>query len=82
VLGVETQRRGSRLAKMTWDDGRLVIASADGTNDELQLRQTKAAAAAPPPPKRYAGEQKSPSWPPWGGSGKKAKTLFDLIFGN
>ena len=82
VLGVETQRRGSRLAKMTWDDGRLVIASADGTNDELQLRQTKTAAAAPPPPKRYAGEQKNPSWPPWGGSGKKAKTLFDLIFGN
>ena len=59
VLGVETQRRGSRLAKLTWDDGKLVIASADGTNDELQLRQTKVAAAPPPPPKRYAGEQKA-----------------------
>lgn len=84
VVSVETQRFGARLAKMRWDDGKVVIASADGTNDELQLRQgsTKAAAAPQPPPKRYAGEQKSPSWSPWGGGGKKPKTLFDLIFGN
>ena len=83
VVGVETQRRGSRLAKLTWDDGKLVIASADGTSDEFQLRgQAKTAAAPPPPPKRYAGEQKSPSWSPWGGGGKKPKTLFDLLFGN
>ena len=83
VVGVETQRRGSRLAKLTWDDGKLFIASADGTSDEFQLRgQAKTAAAPPPPPKRYAGEQKSPTWQPWGGGGRKPKTLFDLLFGN
>jgi tetratricopeptide (TPR) repeat protein len=80
VLGVETQRRGSKLAQLTWDDGRLIIVSADGVREELQLRETKVAAAPPPQPKRYAGE-KNPFWSPWGG-GKKSKSLFDLIFGN
>jgi tetratricopeptide (TPR) repeat protein len=81
VLGVETQRRGTKLAQLTWDgDGKLIVASADGTRDELQLRQAKVS-APPPPPKRYAGEQKNPFWSPWGG-GKKGKSLFDLIFGN
>ena len=78
------QRRGSKLAQLTWDDGKLVVASADGTTDEFQLRQAQGPAVQPPPPpKRYAGDQqKSPSWSPWGGSGKKPKTLFDLLFGN
>lgn len=81
VAGVEVQRRGSKLAKMTWDDGKVVVVSADGTSDEIQLRQTKVAAAPPPAPKRYAGDQKN-AWSPWGSSGRKPKTLFDLIFGN
>ena len=63
------------------DDGKLVIASADGTNEELQLRQGKATPPPPPPapPKRYAGDQQKNTW--WG-SGKKQKSLFDLLFGN
>jgi tetratricopeptide (TPR) repeat protein len=80
VLGVETQRRGTKLAQLTWDDGKLLIASADGTKEELQLRPGSKVAATPPPqPKRVAGEQKSPFWS-WGG-GKKGKSLFDMIFG-
>ncbi len=82
VMGVETQRRGTKLAQLTWeDDGKLIVASADGTKEELQLRQGKVAATAPPQPKKYAGEQKGPFWT-WGGSGKKGKSLFDMIFGN
>ena len=64
VLGVETQRRGSRLAKMTWDDGKLVIASADGTNDELQLRQTKAAQPHPRLPNAMPGSKRTLRGPP------------------
>ena len=82
MLAVRPSAAAAKLAQLTWDDGKLVIASADGTSDELQLRQTKAAAPAPPPPKRYAGEQKSPSWPALGRQRSKPKTLFDLIFGN
>lgn len=84
VVSVETQRRGSKLAQLTWDDGKLVVASADGTSDEFQLRQGKARDLPPPSaPKRYAGDQpKNPSWAPWGNSGRKPKTLFDLLFGN
>ncbi len=87
VVAVETQRRGTRVADWTWDDGKLVVASADGIKDEFQLRQGKAKDAPPPAaaPKRYAGEQPkgSPFWSPWGGDqkGRKPKTLFDLLFG-
>ena len=83
VLAVETQRRGSKLAQLTWDAGKLVVASADGTTEELTLRSEKPKDAAPPP-KRVADKQKE--WSPWGStwdSGKRRpKTLFELLFGN
>jgi tetratricopeptide (TPR) repeat protein len=83
VVSVETQRRGTRMARLDWDDGKLVIASADGTSNELQLRQGKAPAQPPqPPPKRFAGDQQKNPWSPWGFGGKKQKSIFDLLFGN
>ncbi len=88
VVAVETQRRGAKQGQLTWDAGKLVLASADGPTEELTLRSEKPApvAAAPAPaPKRYADKQKEWSpWGSWGGSsGKgKPKTLFDLLFGN
>ena len=70
VVSVEVQRQGDKLAQWTWDDGKVVVASADGITDEFQLRQAK---PVPPvvQPKRQAD--------PWGG--RKPKTLFDLLFG-
>jgi hypothetical protein len=51
------------------------VASADGITDEFQLRQAKPKEA--PPPKRLA----DPWDKGWGsGSGRKPKTLFDLLF--
>jgi tetratricopeptide (TPR) repeat protein len=87
VVGYETQRRGSRVAQLTWDDGKLTVASADGTSEEFQLRQPKAreTPVAAPPPKRYAGEQRNvPTWTPWGENrrGGRQKSLFELLFGN
>jgi hypothetical protein len=83
VVAVEIQRRGSKLAQLTWDAGKLVVASADGTTEELTLRSEKPKEAAPPT-KRYADKQKE--WSPWGStwnSGKgRPKTLFELLFGN
>jgi tetratricopeptide (TPR) repeat protein len=82
VLAVETHRRGAKLAQLTWDAGKLVLASADGTIEELSLRSEK---PKEPPPKRVATEKKD-EWSPWGSvwdSGKKRpKTLFELLFGN
>jgi tetratricopeptide (TPR) repeat protein len=79
VVSIDMQRRGSKLAQLTWDEGKLVVASADGTSEEYQLRQGKAKEVAPP--KRVA-EQPKP-WSPWGDQrGRKPKTLFELLFGN
>ena len=33
--------QGEKEAVWTWDDGKLVVASADGVTDEFQLRQGK-----------------------------------------
>jgi hypothetical protein len=73
VVSMEVQRQGEKMAQWTWDDGRLVVASADGVTDEFQLRQGKAREVLPPvvQPKRTA----EPS------TGRKPKTLFELLFG-
>jgi hypothetical protein len=71
VVSMEVQRQGEKLAQWTWDDGKLVVASADGVTDEFQLRQGKP--KEPPPqvqPKRTAEP-----------GGRKPKTLFPLLFG-
>jgi tetratricopeptide (TPR) repeat protein len=75
VVSVEMQRRGTRIAQLTWDEGKLTVASADGTKDEFQLRQGKPKEVAAVPKK--AVEQPKP----WARSGKP-KTLFELLFGN
>ncbi len=83
VVAVETHRRGTRLAKMTWEGGKLIMASADGTVDELSLRADKAKELAAA--KKVAERQKD-KWSPWGSTWDakrgKPKTLFELLFGN
>jgi hypothetical protein len=84
VVAVETHKRGTKLAKMTWEGGKLVLASADGTTEELALRadKSKELAAAP---KKVADRPKD-TWSPWGSTWDskrgRPKTLFDLLFGN
>jgi tetratricopeptide (TPR) repeat protein len=88
VVAVEMQRRGTKLARMTWEDGKLVVASADGTTDEFQLRQDKSKEVAAVPPKRpaYDKDRQKTSWSPWGNTWNqrrgRPKTLFELLFGN
>ena len=71
MVAVEVQRQGAKQARWTWEDGKLIVASADGLTDEFQLRQPP---AKEPPP--VAAVRRAPD--PW----RKAKSLFDLIFGN
>lgn len=71
VVAVEVQRQGDKLAKWTWDEGKLVVASADGITDEFQLRQAK--------PKEVASPQASRRQEGW--ERRKPRTLFDLLFG-
>jgi tetratricopeptide (TPR) repeat protein len=84
VVAVETHKRGTKLARMTWEGGKLVMASADGTTDEFALRadKSKDLAAAP---KKLAGRPKE-TWSPWGSTWNsrrgRPKTLFELLFGN
>ena len=71
VVSVEVQQQGEKLAQWTWDDGKLVVASADGVTDEFQLRQGKPKELPPQvQPKRTAEP-----------GGRKPKTLFQLLFG-
>jgi tetratricopeptide (TPR) repeat protein len=78
VVAVEVHRRGTRVAKMTWEGGKLIMASADGTVEELALRTDTA--------KKVAEKQKEPCFSPWGGPCEsrrgRPKTLFELLFGN
>lgn len=78
VVGVELNRHGSKTAKWTWEEGRLLVASADGITDEYLLRQGKAADSVvagqikrpvvqasdgtASAPKKTAG---TPAWAPW-----------------
>ncbi len=47
IVSVQVHRQGDRIAKWTWEEGRVLVASADGITDELQLRQMKP--KEPPP---------------------------------
>ena len=53
VVAVVVQRQGGSEAQWQWDEGKLVVTGADGTTDELELRQK-----AKEPPKKVAD--------PWG----------------
>jgi tetratricopeptide (TPR) repeat protein len=77
VVAIEMQRLGSKVATWTWDEGKVIVANADGITDEFQLRQAKLPVAQAAAPKRPAD--------PWGwGSeqqrARKPKSLFDLLF--
>jgi tetratricopeptide (TPR) repeat protein len=69
VVSVEVQRQGERVAQWTWDDGKLVVATADGLTDEFQLRQAKPKEPPPQAAQPRRAEQRKP------------KTLFELLFG-
>jgi tetratricopeptide (TPR) repeat protein len=74
VVAIEMQRLGSKVATWTWDEGKVIVANADGITDEFQLRQNKQPVAQAP---KRSGD-------PWGwGSeqrSRKPKSLFDLLF--
>jgi tetratricopeptide (TPR) repeat protein len=92
VVGVELHRQGKRVADWSWDEGKLTVASADGTTDEFMLRQNKPKDV--PWPRRVASDapQSSsskgglPFWVPWAQQSqrpsRKPKSLFDLLFNN
>ncbi len=67
VVSVQVSRQGTRNARWTWEEGRVLVASADGTTDELQLRQMKP--KEPPPQQRPVSQPKKPM------------NIFDLLFG-
>jgi tetratricopeptide (TPR) repeat protein len=85
VVGVEMLKLGTKLAQMTWEGGKLVMASADGTTEELTLRADKSKEPAAAPPKKVADRPKD-AWSPWGNTWDtrrgRPKTLFELLFGN
>jgi tetratricopeptide (TPR) repeat protein len=72
VVSVIVQKQGDSEARWQWEEGKLIVTGADGITDELELRQKPKE-----PPKRYAND-------PYGkggwNSGRKPKTLFDLLF--
>jgi hypothetical protein len=72
VVAIVVERRGDKVAKWTWGEGKLVVASADGLTDEFELRKPKPPVAAAPPPRRYATE-------PWSRR-SKPKSFFELLF--
>jgi hypothetical protein len=88
VIAVEPHRQGEKLAKWTWEEGKVTVASVDGATDEFSLRVGKDQIAG-------GGERRpmgaEPGWAPWGDPWatngeprpqrrKKSKTLFDLLF--
>ena len=69
VVAVEVQRQGDKVAQWTWDEGKLVVATADGLTDEFQLRQVK---PKEPPPQIAQPRRAEP---------RRPRTLFELLFG-
>ena len=69
VVSVAVQRQGEKQAQWTWEDGKLIVATADGLTDEFQLRQGK--------PKEPAAASRKPKRT----EPRKPRTLFELLFG-
>jgi tetratricopeptide (TPR) repeat protein len=91
VIAVEPHRQGEKIAKWTWEEGKVTVASVDGATDEFSLRVGKDQIAGPGGDRRYTSSE--PGWAPWGdpwagntdsrpqrSTRKKSKTLFDLLF--
>jgi tetratricopeptide (TPR) repeat protein len=68
VVSVAVQRQGEKQAQWTWEDGKLIVATADGLTDEFQLRQGK----PKEPPPQVQAKRTEP---------RKPRTLFELLFG-
>jgi tetratricopeptide (TPR) repeat protein len=79
VVAVVVQKQGKKEAQWSWDEGKLMVASADGLTDEFQLRQARPKEVAAAPQKKYASDPWSKMWG-FDGKGKSSKTLFDLLF--
>lgn len=67
IVSVQVHRQGDRIAKWTWEEGRVLVASADGITDELQLRQMKPKEAPP-----VVAQRPAP---------RKPKNFFEALFG-
>ena len=67
IVSVQVHRQGDRIAKWTWEEGRVLVASADGITDELQLRQMK-----PKEPPPVVAQRPPP---------RKPKNFFEALFG-
>lgn len=77
IIGIPVDKKGTRQATWTWDEGKLVVASAEGISEEFTLKGVKggppgvAAATAPQPRRTAAGEAPPPgksgppAWAPW-----------------
>ena len=93
VIAIEPHKLGQKTATWTWDDGKVVVASADGVTDEFVLRAVAKqkdaddGAVADARSRRQAPERSgNPGWQSWQQQAqqrpKKPKTIFDLLFGN
>jgi tetratricopeptide (TPR) repeat protein len=65
VVGVIPHRQGSKLASWTWEEGKVVVASADGVTDEFVLRAKREVVAAAPRRNEAPGGWGFPFWAPW-----------------
>ncbi len=86
VIAIEPHRLGDKIATWTWDEGKVIVASADGVTDEFQLRNVGKG-----PSEGQGGYRRGddrPNWEPWRerpvaqAPRRKPKTIFDLLFNN
>ncbi len=91
VVAIQLHRQGAKLATWTWNEGKVVVASADGVTDEYALR----AAAREREPGERSYTNAPDGWSPfadsWGPPSRydsprrsaprrRPKSLFDLLF--
>lgn len=77
VIAIEADRLGQKTASWTWDDGKVVVASADGVTDEFQLR------SGPKAREPVQVERRREDWSERRETrARRPKTIFDLLFGN
>jgi tetratricopeptide (TPR) repeat protein len=97
VVAVEPHKLGTKTAKWTWEEGRVIVASVDGVTDEFNLRPGATAAAASEAARRRSAdggvtagepgllprvEPKPQRQTASRPPQQKQKTIFDLLFGN
>lgn len=70
VLAIQPSRQGDKVAKWTWEESRVQVASIDGVTDEFQLRASQPAVVPAAPafasaPRRTQAAPRSTAWAPW-----------------